>query len=537
MAVRFVDPGHPEEKLGPRYRVWFRNNGAAPVTQPFNVMLFAGNDERLAANLPQAGVRVTAIEAGDIQSVDIRLPVEVYTMGRDAQGNPAPFAMLHVLVDANREVPETTKANNGARLAPAEILPVDPAAFEVDPVAARPGGEVLLAGEGFGPQPGRVLVVVGGQEMDAEILGWYDLGVRLALPRLAARRAHRGRRDRDPRRRRGRQPAEGHDQRRECYACGLGARRVRDGSDGKNGTHTSHCIRIRSHCLGAGACRLHYRSSHFRSTCHVAARPPRAMAVVSGISFGQTFTQFWALPQTWMPPSATRASSRSAAVIAPIGFELNSSTWAMAWAPMNARRFASRSRAWNCSGRLLRLAAQLDLQELRAGLQAAAATHALAVQIGQLLLVLRLPRAGPHVQIAVDRQPGPNLLQHGENPRAVDHQVAEHGNLVIGRSSISPGRSRQQLIHQRGAGLADPAVDQHRAGAADLFQAVALPGHRRHLLAFGGHGPLGDLLQHADAVHVRLVLDAEPLPVALLPRAVLPQDANGNVTGRLIAYG
>ena len=28
VAVRFVDPGHPEEKLGPRYRVWFRNNGA-----------------------------------------------------------------------------------------------------------------------------------------------------------------------------------------------------------------------------------------------------------------------------------------------------------------------------------------------------------------------------------------------------------------------------------------------------------------------------------------------------------------------------
>ena len=33
----------------------------------------------------------TAIEAGDTQSVDIRLPVEVYTMGRDAQGRPAPF--------------------------------------------------------------------------------------------------------------------------------------------------------------------------------------------------------------------------------------------------------------------------------------------------------------------------------------------------------------------------------------------------------------------------------------------------------------
>ena len=94
-------------------------------------------------------------------------------------------SVLHVLVDANREVAETTKANNGARLAPAEILPVDPAAFELQPKAARPGEEILLAGEGFGPQPGRVLVQVNGQEMDGEILGWYDLGVRWTLPKLA----------------------------------------------------------------------------------------------------------------------------------------------------------------------------------------------------------------------------------------------------------------------------------------------------------------------------------------------------------------
>ena len=208
VAVRFVDPGHPEEKLGPRYRVWFRNNGPQPIVQPFNVMLFAGNDGRLAANLPQAGVRVTAIEAGDIQSVDIRLPMEVYTMGRDAQGKPAPFSMLHVLVDANREVPEMTRANNGARLVPAEILPVDPAAFEVDPAAARPGQEMVLAGEGFGPEPGQVLVHVGQQELQGEILGWYDLGVRWTLPKAGHPRADRGRGDRHPRRRRGHQPAE-----------------------------------------------------------------------------------------------------------------------------------------------------------------------------------------------------------------------------------------------------------------------------------------------------------------------------------------
>ncbi len=185
LAVRFVDPGHPEEQLGPRYRVWFRNNGTLPVTQPFNVMLFAGNAAALAPDMLQAGVRVTGIDAGDVQSVDIRLPVEVYTMQRDVRGNSAPFSVLQVLVDANREVAETTDVNNGARLAPAAILPVDPASFELQPGTAKPGEEVLLAGEGLGPQPGRILIQVNGREMDGVILGWYDLGVRWTAPRLA----------------------------------------------------------------------------------------------------------------------------------------------------------------------------------------------------------------------------------------------------------------------------------------------------------------------------------------------------------------
>ena len=203
VAVRFVDPGHPEQRTGPRYRVWFRNNGRQPIVQPFNVMLFAGNDARLTAGLPQAGVRVTAIEAGDTQSVDIRLPVEVYTMGRDAQGNPAPFAMLHALVDAGRETPDVTRANNGARLAPAEILPVDPAAFELDPVAAQPGGEVTLgrrrfrAAAGTGPVAGRR---AGDGRRNPRLV---RLGRAAGAAEARADRSHAGRRDRHPRRRRG----------------------------------------------------------------------------------------------------------------------------------------------------------------------------------------------------------------------------------------------------------------------------------------------------------------------------------------------
>ena len=73
-----------------------------------------------------------------------------------------------------------------SRLSPAEVLPVDPAAFELQPTVAAAGGEVLLAGEGLGPQPGQVLLVVNGKEAEAEVLGWYDLGVRFTLPRVEA---------------------------------------------------------------------------------------------------------------------------------------------------------------------------------------------------------------------------------------------------------------------------------------------------------------------------------------------------------------
>ena len=127
---------------------------------------------------------MTSIEAGDTQSVDIRLPIEVYSMNRDAAGQPAPFEFLHFFVDANREVNDVTRTNNGAVVPREEMLPVDPAAFEIDPAQVNVGGELIVAGEGFGPQPGQVLLHVGDQEIQAEIAGWYDLGVKIVVPNL-----------------------------------------------------------------------------------------------------------------------------------------------------------------------------------------------------------------------------------------------------------------------------------------------------------------------------------------------------------------
>ncbi len=185
LAVRFVDPGHLELCEGPRFRVWARNNSARTIVKGFNVLLLAANTREAVTELPQAGVRVDSIEPGEIKAFDIRLPFEASTLGRDASGNATPFSQLHVLVDSHREIPEAFEENNGAVIARGDILPVDPAIFGADSMTPLAGTELNIAGEGFGPEPGQVLVHVGGIELQAEIEGWYDLGVRVKLPSLA----------------------------------------------------------------------------------------------------------------------------------------------------------------------------------------------------------------------------------------------------------------------------------------------------------------------------------------------------------------
>ncbi len=52
-----------------------------------------------------------------------------------------------------------------------------------------------------------------------------------------------------------------------------------------------------------------------------------------------------------------------------------------------------------------------------------------------------------------------------------------------GTSRTAPARPAAPVVDQRRAGHARLAVDQHGAGAADLFQAVGIVGHRRGRLA------------------------------------------------------
>lgn len=182
LAVRFVDNGQPEQNFGPRYRVWVRNNSAVPVTQPFQVTLVASNTPASGPDLPWAGVMVPSIDAGAVVPVDIRLPLNVQRMYQAPDGHNVPFEYLHVLVDSAQQLGDVDPTNNGTVIARREVLPVDPAAFTTDAASAAPGAVVTIAGEGFGPEPGQVLVSINGQPRQAVIYGWYDLGVQFEMP-------------------------------------------------------------------------------------------------------------------------------------------------------------------------------------------------------------------------------------------------------------------------------------------------------------------------------------------------------------------
>lgn len=182
LAVRFVDNGHPEQNQGPRYRVWARNNSPTQIVTPFSVQLLASNDQVPRAELPQSGVVIPSMDIGETQVLDIRLPLSANRLGTTPEGHRVPFAYLHVLIDSHQQIPETFEDNNGAVVLRKDVLPVDPVAFSTDLTASAPEGLLTLAGEGLGPEPGQVFVSVYGQQVQAEIQGWYDLGIRFEVP-------------------------------------------------------------------------------------------------------------------------------------------------------------------------------------------------------------------------------------------------------------------------------------------------------------------------------------------------------------------
>ena len=109
--IRQLDAGDAAKNLAPAYRVWFHNNSDVDINQPFDVALLASADEQLSEGLPYRNIRVDGIAADETMSVDIRLPIEALSMSSD-DGQAAPYAYVHTIIDSQRELVETDKLNN-----------------------------------------------------------------------------------------------------------------------------------------------------------------------------------------------------------------------------------------------------------------------------------------------------------------------------------------------------------------------------------------------------------------------------------------
>ena len=110
--IEQLDAGDPTKNLAPAYRVWFHNNSDVDINQPFDVAILASNDDRLVARL--ALCERSGRWHGCRRNHLGRHPTA--DRGDERWGAPtaqtAAFAYVHTIIDSQKELVETNKANN-----------------------------------------------------------------------------------------------------------------------------------------------------------------------------------------------------------------------------------------------------------------------------------------------------------------------------------------------------------------------------------------------------------------------------------------
>ena len=106
LSVHLVDSGDASRKFGPRYRVAFRNNGTVEAGN-FQVLLMASHDGSPHEGDPSATAEVLTLSAGQVGSVDIRLPIAA---------DPRTYVAMIAAIDSGDQIGETDEDNNSAPL-------------------------------------------------------------------------------------------------------------------------------------------------------------------------------------------------------------------------------------------------------------------------------------------------------------------------------------------------------------------------------------------------------------------------------------
>jgi hypothetical protein len=183
--VRLIDIGNAAEGQGPRFRVVIKNVMPFPLNQPFEVLLSAGINDEASAELPTAIQGVQQLGPGEIAPVEVRLPAEAMAMAYPGREEPAPFSVLHVLIAGPKNALGSSSITKLAATPLSEVRLADLAVAPPANGAVAVGSPLELQGEGFGLQAGQVVLNVAGLKLNAEVLGWSELGIAVRMPQLA----------------------------------------------------------------------------------------------------------------------------------------------------------------------------------------------------------------------------------------------------------------------------------------------------------------------------------------------------------------
>jgi hypothetical protein len=161
---------------------------------------------------------------------------------------------------------------------------------------------------------------------------------------------------------------------------------------------------------------------------------------------------------------------------------------------------------------------------LRAYLETRTARDATGQRVTLFLDLRGDARAFAEIVGAVDGDPSFDALEGFEHELAIDGEVANDGKL--GHRLDTNGLF--ELIDQSGAGHANLAIDNHRAGTADFLEAIGFVRDRSGLFAVASHGILGDVAKTDDDIHGRTPVEGELFPVRGLVGRLLAFDFNAD---------
>ncbi len=180
LDLRFVDDGLAADQ-GPRYRVTIRNLGRTDIASQITVALLASAQAQPNADAQYATTTLESLKAGAMQTVDVRLPVQV------AQ-QPQAFGFLAAAVAMTDGSADANPTNNGATYERAAVRDVD---LRLDTVRVE-GNKLILVGEGFGRSAGKLTLQIGQAQHAVTTAGWNATEVGFAMPAVDAQNADRG---------------------------------------------------------------------------------------------------------------------------------------------------------------------------------------------------------------------------------------------------------------------------------------------------------------------------------------------------------